>query len=323
MSLDEVRSLFSEATSLLKEGDTPEAEGRLQKALAGFTRLLPLTHEETLRAAYRLASFFARTSRMSDANHVLNWVSKNHLKKCGARDIRTLKHYLRAAELLQSWSRNADAEVLVHRILESWQSPPELDLGVEIPSIGSILPQTALQGLTNEEVSAIFPETEDARAIDSQLQIMDLWFSTSLRGLDELLPRLIAQCKRHPKKLALQGIRAEYSLARLKIERRQHEDARLILDSAKYSLWELLTKDSLAPEVLRACSTIAFLYLDNNQKSACDSTLEAVVKKLGPRLGPANGAYCNQVYGFVLQVAGQFRNLPAPTGISGCSGCRS
>ena len=310
MSLDEVRSLFSEAASLLSEGDLSEAEHRLEKALAGFSRLLPPTHEETLRAAYRLAAFFARANRVSDANDVLNWVSNNHLKKFGAHDVRTMKHYLRTVELLQSWSRDADAEVLIYRIIDALESPPTANHPVETPSADPRLPQASLGGSSDEQISALFLETEDARAIDAQLQIADLFFSKRSEGLEELLPRLITHCQRHPEKLAPQGIRAACNLARLKIDKKKSGEADALLDNARASLWKLLAEGP-SPEALKACRSIAFLYLDNDQKSACYSTLEAAVAKLSLRLNRSDKMHCSVVYEFILQVARRFQSLLA------------
>jgi hypothetical protein len=62
--------------------------------------LLSPTHEDTLRVAYALGSFFAEVDRQNKAFTVINWLTEAHKKFIVVNHKRTTYHIFNVASLL-------------------------------------------------------------------------------------------------------------------------------------------------------------------------------------------------------------------------------
>jgi len=102
-------ALFEAAQSVQRQGDHDTAEQMFTTTLKGYEHILSPTHEDTNKVAYALASFYTENGRTSDADKVLEAVSRKHVDRYGAADKRTQQHVLHIVELLHAWNRPRDA----------------------------------------------------------------------------------------------------------------------------------------------------------------------------------------------------------------------
>jgi tetratricopeptide (TPR) repeat protein len=107
-------ALFEEAQTEKHSGDTDAVEKMLNTVLEGFDHVLSPTHEDTNKAAYALASFYAERDRMTDANKVIETVTQKHIDRYGAAAKETQQHILHVVELLHTWNRSGDALGFLH-----------------------------------------------------------------------------------------------------------------------------------------------------------------------------------------------------------------
>ncbi|KAF2232528.1 hypothetical protein EV356DRAFT_534460 [Viridothelium virens] len=72
----DLQAIFEEAKQLQHGRYLVEAEARYREALSGFDRLITISNEETIGAAYAVAEFFAEIDKMREADEVLNWLNR-------------------------------------------------------------------------------------------------------------------------------------------------------------------------------------------------------------------------------------------------------
>ncbi|KAJ2902745.1 hypothetical protein MKZ38_000171 [Zalerion maritima] len=225
MSLGELSQLKVDAAAHDQAGDLGDAEYAFRDALAGFRHLLSSCHEFALKAGYHLATFYANHSRMPEADGVLNWMSENIVRKHGLGHMKTVEHYVIMVELLQAWSREEHAEVLLFRVGEGLDANLDDNTGTRttvptVPWNERSYFQESLQRLDPSAMNRIFPATENEAAVDTRLRIVDLWLASNSPGdVEQVLNRLVQQCEQCPKKLDVQALKARCRLVKLQVSR--------------------------------------------------------------------------------------------------------
>jgi hypothetical protein len=112
-TISDLRQLLVSASQAASSGNRDEADADFRDAVSGFRQVLSPTHEETIKAGYLYASFYANSGRMGKADAVLSWMTEKHRDKWGSEHERTYLHYARMIELLRSWGFKEHAENLV------------------------------------------------------------------------------------------------------------------------------------------------------------------------------------------------------------------
>lgn len=109
----------NQAENCEENGEIQLAEKFYREALSGLESLLSNIHEDTIDAAYLLATFYARRGRMQDADVILDRVTTSHLDHFSAIHPQTAKHLFHVMKFYDEWSRADDRDVFALRIFES------------------------------------------------------------------------------------------------------------------------------------------------------------------------------------------------------------
>ena len=281
MSMSDLRQLLQSATATAAAGLMAEAEAQYRDALLGFRHLLSPTHDETLRAGYRFASFYANQGRMNEVDSLLNWMTSCHRTKWGTSHTSTILHYARVIDLFRSCGRREHAEIMLYKLMDNTNNLEDVLNGVT--SRGSGQGPRSSNGNTNY---SWFSESYNPSTISHQLQMIDLSLAVNIRGPVDVLPRIIENCEGCPDGLGPQEVRAKCVLARLYITDGNINEARRVLSSAKGTMSRLLIPDEdfFPPRVtVDAARRLAFMFFDAGDEQSCNAVLEEVIGVLQAR----------------------------------------
>ncbi|KAM0380638.1 hypothetical protein ACHAPZ_000859 [Fusarium culmorum] len=299
-TLSQLHDLLKDASRAASTGKINDANADFRDAVSGFRFKLSATHDETLRAAYSYASFYAKTNQMDKADAVLNWVSNHHVKKWGPSHENTYLHYARTIELFQAWGRQEHAEILVYKLLDD-----QPDEGVSLLEIGD---EPFVRRL-NESTYSSFPETDDPEEMSQQLSKIDLAIMANIRGLNDVLAVIIRHCdqKPHDLNMSLQACRAKCALARWHNNAGDHGQALSLLKGARRSITPFLVVEGepIPRATIQAVKALAYQFLEMKDESSSNTVLEDVVHSLDARCQTFD-CDCNDkafLLNFVLTVA--------------------
>ncbi|KAF4622665.1 hypothetical protein G7Y89_g14362 [Cudoniella acicularis] len=113
-SREQLISIFESARSHA-ENQSNRAEELFSTALEGYGHLLGATHEEAVKVAFAMASFYTEQGRSADADRVIEEVCRCHISKFGIEDRRTQQLILQIVEILNGWNRGTDALAFLAR----------------------------------------------------------------------------------------------------------------------------------------------------------------------------------------------------------------
>lgn len=205
-----------DAQRLAGIGQTQDAEDKYVQALGGFQGLLGPTHSETCMIAYEFAEFYAENDRMGDADRVLDWMGEKHLERWGIDHKNVRAHVIKVADMLQSWSRDDDAVLMLSRAADCYGKsvrPPHLDVAATGPQLNARMQSDRdylrLPPILNESLA---PNDDDKIRMDYQLRATLAGANTEDPGTEEALIGLCEKCERFPGKLALQIFEARRGL---------------------------------------------------------------------------------------------------------------
>ncbi|CAG1997017.1 unnamed protein product [Fusarium graminearum] len=298
-TLSQFHDLLKDASRAASAGMFDDANADFRDAVSGFRFKLSPTHDETLRAAYSYASFYAKTNQMDKADAVLNWVSNHHVKKWGPSHENTYLHYARAVELFQAWGRQEHAEILVYKLLDD-----QPDEGVSLLEIGH---EPFIREPTCFDRS--FPETDDPEEMSQQLSKIDLAIMANIRGLNDVLAVIIRHCDQRPHDLnmSLQACRAKCALARWHNNAEDHGQALSLLKDARRSITPFLVveEEPMSRATVQAVKALAYQFLEMKDESSSNTVLEDVVDSLDARCQTFNCDYNDKAFllDLVLAVA--------------------
>ncbi|EFX01649.1 rhomboid family protein [Grosmannia clavigera kw1407] len=188
-TVPDLRNLLDDASRAASAKNYVKADADFREAVSGFRFLLSPTHEETLRAGYEYASFYAKSGNMDKADEVLDWMSENHVSKWHHGHENTCLHYSRMAKLFLDWGRQEDAETLVYKILDGTG-----DYITGVLRSGS----QHRHSVADIDLEQSFLETDDSESMRRQLEKLDLAITTGITGLDNILEVILKQCENHP-----------------------------------------------------------------------------------------------------------------------------
>ncbi|KAF9767433.1 hypothetical protein IL306_000020 [Fusarium sp. DS 682] len=307
-TLAQLRDLLKDASRAASTGKVNDADADFRDAVSGFRFKLSPTHDETLRAAYLYACFYAKCSQMDRADAVLNWMSDHHVEKWGSRHENTYLHYARMVELLRSWGRQEDAELLIYKLLDN-----ETDEGVNLLGIGH---ENSNQRITTRiDLDNSFPETDDPESISQQLNRIDLAIISNIRGLDNVLEIIIRHCesKPHDLDMSLQACRAKCALAKWHGNAGNLGQACHLLKDARRSITPFLSvsEEPISRQTIQTAKSLAYQSLETKDDSSCNAVLEDVVTSLEARCQTLDCEEKDRAFllDFVLTVAFHFHEV--------------
>ncbi len=233
--------MHREAHDLDRLGHFELAEDKFRAALDGLQNVLTPTHEQTSTLAYHLASFYANHNRMNSAYEVLDWMCSKYIERWGIDHKKTVTHLLRVVDMLHSWSRSEDAITIIYQAFEAYEGL----IGAGSQSDGGKSPVNPLQASSSRGIfsrraldatTALTPAEEPALA-NYQLGLAGARAKMKDDAAEPLLLGLIAQCEKHPKKLAAQGLEARIALLNLYQRLGDQRKTGEALDQAELAFW--------------------------------------------------------------------------------------
>ncbi|CEI66059.1 hypothetical protein FVEN_g4529 [Fusarium venenatum] len=279
-TLSQLHDLLKEASCAASTGKVNDADADFRDSVSGFRFKLSPTHDETIRAAYMYACFYAKTNQMDKADAVLNWMSNHHVKKWGSSHDNTYLHYARTIELFQSWGRQEDAEVLVYRLLDD-----QMGEGVNLLDIGHEPYVQRASACAHFDKS--FPDTDDPEQISQQLSKINLAIMSNIKGLNNVLEVIIEHCDQKPLDLnmSLQACRAKCTLATWHNNDGDRGLALNILKGARRSItpFIIVEEQPMSRATIQTAKTLAYQFLEMREDSCSNAVLEDVVGSLNSR----------------------------------------
>lgn len=172
------------------EGRIFEAQVKYRDVLCGYRKLLSQTHHQITSVAYKLANLYAKTQDMREADEILEWMTKVHIRDLGLWNRRTVQHLTRVVEMLQSWCRQNEAIPLIDHLLQGQGSPSQ-----------------------TMSVAMAVPDSIDTEGIGRELALIDILASVDNSIETRLIP-LVERCEDRPTDFPAQTIRAWTALIR-------------------------------------------------------------------------------------------------------------
>lgn len=231
--------MFQEAQELEQLARIEEAENKFCEALNGFENLLSATHESTAAVAYRLASFYAQNDRMTDAYAVLDWVTGHYVERFGNRAAQTVSHLLRVVDMFVKWAREEDAKAFFCRIIGVLDEGTN-DIHGMAAHFGDQNSNRTPDDDSDENPMGSMDNADSSRPvdIDFQLSLATGYTRTNDKAAEPLLLRLIENCERHPKDLAVQSLRCRNALLALHYGRDEQKLSEA-LDQSEQAFWKI------------------------------------------------------------------------------------
>ncbi|KAJ3538030.1 hypothetical protein NM208_g6082 [Fusarium decemcellulare] len=312
-SISELRRLLKEASHAASAGRIESANTDFRDAVSGFRFLLSPTHDETLRAAYLYASFYANCAEMEKADAVLSWMSEKHVERWGSAHEKTYLHYARMVELLRSWGRQERAEVLVYKLLD-YTDDGNFDAFINSGENHS--GSEHQRSVADIDLEQSFPETQDPEVLSNQLDKIDLAIMTNITGLDNVLETIIRHCEDQPDDLrvSLQACRAKCTLAKLHGAAGRVEKTHQSLRSARRSLapFLLVGEKPISRVTIEVARRLSFQFFEAKDEPSCNAVLDQVITALeARRFIPNWEPELDDVFllDFVLAIAFQFHEI--------------
>lgn len=310
VTIADLRRLLESAATAASAGLSAQAEANFRETLLGFRHLLSPTHDETLRAGYHLASFYANIGRMETADLVLSWMTSTHIKEWGTKHDKTMLHYVRVVDLLQSWNRSEQAEITIHKLIDD-SSKSEDALSWMASQNGIRGPPMPAGGSDFHDLSS--PQSDDPATITHQLRMIDLSLAVNIHGPLNVLPSIIAHCKNLPGILGAQEIKATCLLAKLHLDGGRLEQAQNVLITARQRAFDILQPNESLPDktVVDATRQLAFVMFEVDE-SACNSILNQIISVLETRTiyGDQDRRYA-VLMDFIWSIASEFNRISA------------
>lgn len=288
----DLKIMHEEAHELDYSGNLEAAEKKLRAALDGLRELLPPMHEETNNVAYDLISFYAKNDRMNEADAIIQWTCEQHMERCGVDHTKTVAHILRVVDIFHSCSRMDDATTLIYQTIEAYEQL----IGTTSNSDGHFVPVKQRQNRSaatyfrrpyfREPKNVPVPIDEPAM-VTYQLGLADARAKAKDGAVEPLLLGLIAQCDRHPEKLAGQALKARVSL--IKLYERLGEDGKMeeALHQAREAFMMVLNSGHKKTEaILDASVELAGWFVMAEDYKTADTMFLEVESKAEETFGP-------------------------------------
>ena len=117
-SISGMIAMFQAAQRYASHADSEKAELLFLKALKGYGVLFGPTHEDTTKAAFAVANFYAEQGQLKDADMVVEDLCQRHIKEFGFKHPLTQRVIQQVADLLNDCNRPDDALAFLSRSIE-------------------------------------------------------------------------------------------------------------------------------------------------------------------------------------------------------------
>lgn len=314
VTIPKLHQLLEDASRAASAGKKDEAAVDYRDATSGFSHLLSPTNEETIRAAYQYAIFYANCGEPDRADAVLEWMSGKHTAKWGPEHVNTYLHYARMVRLYHLWSRNERAGPLLHKIMNGLDDCR--DHGLLHPRGQPSAGPRRLGASSSTDLTLHSPSTNDPDTISRQLDQVNIAIMANMTELDHVLEVIIEQCEGNSEQpfMPLQACRAKTALAKIQIHSGRVDEGRSTLRSAQKSSTPLITvgENPMSTATLNAAKQLAFAFQEAGDECAGRAVIDQVISSMEARR--CIHSYDDEIedallFDFVQEVAFQFHEM--------------
>lgn len=217
----EFLTLWKVALQCRDEGKADEAEDRLQQAWNGLRHISGVTHEDTNKVAYSLASLYADTGHIDKAVALVERIIQDHITTLGHKNRVTNQRILQAAEILNGWNRHAESLGLLARSKELLEKsepdrprhPPKASKARRVKG-----KKRAIGTDLDNEVSLLLADesgNSNLERINWGLTVARRKVMAGSESAEVLLQAIITHCEKHPEENLRQRIVASGELLAL------------------------------------------------------------------------------------------------------------
>ena len=208
--------MVKEAELYVQSHDETMAEAKYREALSGYEKLLPPTDDRTLEIAYRLADLYASQKMMEKADEVLDQMNRKIVGQRGLSHQKSNVHFLRISNMYRKWGREADARILIQRLVETRShtsaATPFASLpGIPVPSIQSLL----RDGRASTSIPRNIRSSVDSELEFFAKQLTEMSTVDSLMMLEPEILATMETCKQNLAKLHIPLLEAATLLMEL------------------------------------------------------------------------------------------------------------
>jgi tetratricopeptide (TPR) repeat protein len=214
--VEDIEEMVKEAELYVQSRNETMAEAKYREALSGYEKLLPSTDDRTLEIAYRLADLYASQKMMEKADEVLDQMNRKIVGQRGLSHQKSNVHFLRISNMYRKWGREADARILIQRLVEtrthtSAATPFASLPGIPVPSIQSLL----RDGRASTNIPRNIRSSVDSELKFFEKQLTEMSTVDSLMMLEPEILATMETCKQNLAKLHIPLLEAATLLMEL------------------------------------------------------------------------------------------------------------
>jgi hypothetical protein len=233
-SREQLISMFESARSHA-ENQSNKAEDLFTTALEGYGHLLGPTHEEAVKVAFALASFYTEQGRSADADKVIEDACRCHISKFGIEHRRTQQLILNIVEILKGWNRGVDALAFLARSKDLAESEAGLATTRKTKARrrGKLSQaQKAPPGNELLDIAQDIVSTKSAAQIDYGIGVARTHVAANDVAVEAFLQAIIHHCDSDPEGLEIHNLKARSELLKFYIKTLRNFEQRAIFLSA-------------------------------------------------------------------------------------------
>lgn len=313
----DLERMHHEAHQLESSGNLVAAQNMFRAALDGLRRLLSPVHEQTNNVAYDLVSFCAKHDQMKDGDEIIQWTCDEHIERWGLDHKKTVAHILRIVDIFQRCSRTDDAITLIYQTFEAYDEL--ISSSSNSDGRSASLRQRQNRPIPNlfqrpyvEDTNSVPVPSDEPALVNYQLGLADARARTKDEGVEPLLVGLIAQCEKHPEKLAVQALKARSSLINLYEKLGEKMMVEGALHQARAALFTILNSGYRTTDsILDASVELVGLFVKAGQYDTADTMFLKVESKAVKIFGPDDDRTINTLIRIGMFYQGQQRWIDA------------
>ena len=191
------------------ENQSDKAEDLFSTALEGYGHLQGPTHEETVKVAFALASFYTEQGRVADADKVIENMCRCHITKFGIEHRRTQQLILNVVEVLNGWNRGVDALAFLARAkdLAESETGPATMRKAKTRRRGKSSPSHKLLDIAQDILSS-----KSAARVDYGIGVARTHVAANDVAVEAFLQAIIHHCDSDTNALEIQSLKARSEL---------------------------------------------------------------------------------------------------------------
>ncbi|KAK0114782.1 hypothetical protein ONS95_014264 [Cadophora gregata] len=291
LSRTDLIAKFAAAKSTMSRGDTETAEQMFVGVLAGYEHLLGSVHDDTNKVTYALASFYAETNRVDEADKLIEKMTQKILDRFGVEGRTSQQHILHVVELLDTWNRPVDALAFLSRAKDIYAAASEHhddSTGRKAKTRKRRRRSSQASKISNtqiQEITASITNHADPAMIIHGIGVARSHVAVKDESVAALLKAIIKQCDRKALDSVVEGLEARNELLKLYTKLGTVQENKGAFLEAIHTLQFILDQVNFDAEtfksfeIMEACLKIAVCLLKGQFHSEAQSIFRKIEEK--------------------------------------------